>query len=99
MKGIIDRMAGKMDDGIYATIDAVARHLRVTYQHAQRSLLGEYRGGNLLRERIGRRLVYTSKQRGLVLESPRYTRRAQHGTRSRGPRNAATEQLNQRDLF
>lgn len=96
MKGIIDRMAGKMDDGIYATIDAVARHLRVTYQHAQRSLLGEYRGGNLLRERIGRRLVYTSKQRGLVLEPQRAARRKRA---SRGARKSATEKLNQRDLF
>jgi hypothetical protein len=64
-KSIAERMGGKIDDGFYATIDAVKRQLRMTYGHAQRALREEFLNGNLERGRAGRRILYTSKQRGL----------------------------------
>ena len=59
---ISDRMSGAMDHGLYATIRAVANHLGVSYRTAQRALREGYIAGDLKREWLGRRLVYTSNQ-------------------------------------
>lgn len=65
MKSVAERMGGKIDGGFYATIPAVAKHLRITYDRAQKMLRDEFLGGALQRARIGRRVIYTSKQESL----------------------------------
>lgn len=64
-KSIVDRMGGKMDHGCFVTIRGVADYLGVGYSRAQRILLEAYRGGDLIRHRVERCLIYSSRQRAL----------------------------------
>lgn len=64
-KSVVSRMGGRLDEGFYATIPAVARYLGIKYDRAQKMLREEFIVGNLIREHAGRRLLYTSKQRSL----------------------------------
>lgn len=62
---VVARMGGRMDEGFYATIPGVAKYLRVTYDRAQKMLREEFIAGNLIRARLGRHVIYTSKQGSL----------------------------------
>lgn len=64
-RSIVERMSGKMDDGCYVTIDAAARHLGLRYRQTQRLLREAHLGGDLVRAKAGRKLLYSSKQRSL----------------------------------